>query len=468
VNPSTENFDGLELPAGVRTIPIVTLGDGTQIWKITHNGVDSHPIHFHFSDVQLINRVGWDGLIRPPEASELGWQETVRVSPLEDTFVAMRPLLPQTPFGIPVSKRPLNPALPIGSAQDFVSLDPLGNAITPAYTNEVTDFGWEYVWHCHILSHEEMDMMRPITVKAPATLADPSVLKLSFDSAGANLAWTDPTPADAVSTWGNSKNEVGWKIMRAPIAPDKTGKLTVGTYAQVGKALANATAWTDAKGVAGAFSYKVVAWNAAGDTDSNAVGLPQAPDTPGSLTATATLNSITLGWAAPFDGGSAITKYIVELKGNGSNWSTVNSNVSAGATSLTINNLVANTTYTYRITAVNAIGSSLPGQFAAVKIPTTPAAPTNLKATAGVKSAVLTWTPPADVVGSPITKWQISWGTSGTGTGTGTVTINGSVSTTTYTVPGLTKGQKLFFRVAAVNAIGTGTSMTTTGSVTIQ
>jgi FtsP/CotA-like multicopper oxidase with cupredoxin domain len=24
------------------------------------------------------------------------------------------------------------------------------------------NFGWEYVWHCHILGHEENDMMRPI------------------------------------------------------------------------------------------------------------------------------------------------------------------------------------------------------------------------------------------------------------------------------------------------------------------
>ena len=26
----------------------------------------------------------------------------------------------------------------------------------------MTNFGHEYVWHCHILSHEESDMMRPI------------------------------------------------------------------------------------------------------------------------------------------------------------------------------------------------------------------------------------------------------------------------------------------------------------------
>ena len=25
--------------------------------------------------------------------------------------------------------------------------------------------GFEYVWHCHILEHEEHDMMRPLVVK---------------------------------------------------------------------------------------------------------------------------------------------------------------------------------------------------------------------------------------------------------------------------------------------------------------
>ena len=40
----------------------VTDGE-TQFWKITHNGVDSHPVHFHLVNVQVINRVGWDGKI---------------------------------------------------------------------------------------------------------------------------------------------------------------------------------------------------------------------------------------------------------------------------------------------------------------------------------------------------------------------------------------------------------------------
>ncbi len=69
-------------------------GDGTQIWKITHNGVDTHPIHVHLFNVQLINRVAWDGALLPPDPNELGWKETFRVNPLEDTIVALRPTTP--------------------------------------------------------------------------------------------------------------------------------------------------------------------------------------------------------------------------------------------------------------------------------------------------------------------------------------------------------------------------------------
>ena len=53
-----------------------------QLWKITHNGVDTHSIHFHLFNVQIVNRVGWDGAVRPPDANEIGWKETVRMHPL--------------------------------------------------------------------------------------------------------------------------------------------------------------------------------------------------------------------------------------------------------------------------------------------------------------------------------------------------------------------------------------------------
>lgn len=73
VNPASELIDATNLPsANLDVTPIAAATDGSQIWKITHNGVDTHPIHFHLFDVQLINRVGWDGIIRKPDAASWG------------------------------------------------------------------------------------------------------------------------------------------------------------------------------------------------------------------------------------------------------------------------------------------------------------------------------------------------------------------------------------------------------------
>jgi hypothetical protein len=139
-----------------------------QIWRITHNGVDTHPIHFHLFDVQVLNRVGWDGFIRLPDDNELGWKDTVRISPLEDTIVAFKPVAPQVPFGLPTSIRPLNPSAPLGSNMGFSNIDTTtGGDLVPPTANAMTNFGFEYVWHCHILSHEENDMMRATVLHIP-------------------------------------------------------------------------------------------------------------------------------------------------------------------------------------------------------------------------------------------------------------------------------------------------------------
>ncbi|MGE0918625.1 Ig-like domain-containing protein, partial [Trichlorobacter lovleyi] len=239
-----------------------TLADGTQIWKISHNGVDTHPIHFHIFDVQVINRVGWDGQILMPEPNELGWKEVVKISPLEDTIVAVRPRTPALPFGITNSLRPLNPAIPIDSPMGFNSVDwTTGEARTPVVTNVMYNFGWEYVWHCHILSHEEMDMMRPMRFNTSKIVPDaPFGLAKSatFTNGYVTLNWIDPTPLLATSTLGNPRNEVGFEIQRC------TDALCT-SFAPVGTALANATSFTDTTVAAGTqYRYAVAAYNAAG------------------------------------------------------------------------------------------------------------------------------------------------------------------------------------------------------------
>ncbi|TLN02211.1 laccase [bacterium] len=236
VDPSTENVNS-----------------DVQIWKITHNGVDSHPVHFHLFDVQVLNRVGWDGFIRLPDANELGWKETVRVSPLEDTIVALRPITPTVPFTLPNSVRPLNPAFPLGSEMGFSQIDPLtGGPLTTPNINQLTDFGHEYVWHCHILSHEENDMMRPVIFRPPTTVpAAPALAAPTIGVQSVSLTWTHS------STQSNAP--AGFRVER------RTG---TGAYATI--ALINFSSilsYTDTTiAPSTSYTYRVYAFNGLGDS----------------------------------------------------------------------------------------------------------------------------------------------------------------------------------------------------------
>ena len=91
------------------------LGDGTQIWKITHNGVDTHPIHFHLFNVQLINRVAWDDAVRAARR-RTSWAGR-RPSGSTRWRTPSSPCgrsLPTLPFEVPNSVRLIDPTMPLG------------------------------------------------------------------------------------------------------------------------------------------------------------------------------------------------------------------------------------------------------------------------------------------------------------------------------------------------------------------
>jgi spore coat protein A len=130
--------------------PTEVAANGTyEIWEIFNLTGDVHPIHFHLVNVQILNRQFFDATnyngtpvltpgTYPPDANELGYKETVRMNPNQVTRVLMKIDLPKVPFNVPTSPRL---AVPAGA--------------TKAH---------EFVWHCHILEHEEHDMMRPFVV----------------------------------------------------------------------------------------------------------------------------------------------------------------------------------------------------------------------------------------------------------------------------------------------------------------
>ncbi len=170
IDPFTEDiYDSSNLAAS----PVGVGADGSQIWMVVHNGVDSHAIHFHLYDVQLIDRFGWDGTTRIPFPDELGWKDTVRMNPLEIDFVALRPMRQTLPFPVPDSARLFDVTKPAGSDLSMSAFDPFNNAAPQI--NQVQPMGWEYVWHCHLLGHEENDMMRDqvfqVTPETPANVA---------------------------------------------------------------------------------------------------------------------------------------------------------------------------------------------------------------------------------------------------------------------------------------------------------
>lgn len=103
----------------------------TEVWEIYNFTMDAHPIHIHQVMFEVVNRepvpgMGAMGGVRPPDPDESGPKDTVIAYPDEITRVRLR-------FDLP----------------------------------------GRYVWHCHIIDHEDNEMMRPYQVGQPA--AGPAV-----------------------------------------------------------------------------------------------------------------------------------------------------------------------------------------------------------------------------------------------------------------------------------------------------
>jgi FtsP/CotA-like multicopper oxidase with cupredoxin domain len=429
---------------------IGTAADGTQVWKFTHNGVDTHAIHFHMFNVQVLNRVGWDGAIRPPDANELGFKDTVRMNPLEDLVIATRPIrLTHLPFRLPSSIRLLDPTMPVGSPTSFTNVDPQGNPVT--VLNQLANFGWEYVYHCHLLGHEENDMMRPLVVAAPPEA--PTLVGVASTGSGSKrrvvVSWTD-----------GSLSANGWRIERAT-DPGFTKNLTPFFPAWQSPAPATWT-FTDPTQYSGqAFFYRVIALNTVGSSvpgyptltaDSKtsnliAIGVPAAPAAPTNLVAAIVSGSqVSLTWTNKATNAASI---LVERQVSGGVWATLTT-LAPTATSFTDATVTLGSTYAWRVSASNLGGTSGYAGPVTLRI-AIPAAPASVVATAvAVKktaSVTVTWGPSAGA-----TSYAVDRATDPNFT-VGRVSATG-LTGTTLTQTGLVSGASYYYRVRAVNGVG--------------
>jgi len=120
----------------------------TEIWELYNATTDGHPIHVHLVRFQVLNRQNFDlnlfqstgkiKLIGPPEAPDANerpaWKDVVKAFPGD-------------------------PDNGIGKITRIIQKFDLPHVPIPPHS------ALRYVWHCHILEHEDNDMMRPYDVR---------------------------------------------------------------------------------------------------------------------------------------------------------------------------------------------------------------------------------------------------------------------------------------------------------------
>ena len=200
------------------------------------------------------------------------------------------------------------------------------------------------------------------------------------------------------------------------------------------------------------YYFVVSANNGVGESEkSNEVSAVPCtlPSAPRNLTAVAGNRNVTLTWEPPADnGGMSVTNYTVYYGTTPGNYT---NNITVGnITSYTITGLINGQRYYFVVSAINSVGESEKSTESSAMPCTVPSAPQNLTTVAGNGNVTLTWEPPADNGGMPITGYRIYYGTS-----SGNYTVNITVdNVSTYTLINLTSGQKYFFAVCAINPAG--------------
>ncbi len=176
------------------------------------------------------------------------------------------------------------------------------------------------------------------------TSAVPTTVAGTAGNAQVALTWAAPT-------FNGGASITGYTVTSSPSVNAPAGCTNTANLSCTYSGLANGTAYT----------FTVVAINSKGNSAASAASSSVTPVTtpgaPTSLSGTVGNSQVTLSWTAPTStGGSAITDYLVQYSTDGSNFTTFADGVST-TTSATVTGLVNGTAYTFKVSAVNAVGT---------------------------------------------------------------------------------------------------------------
>ncbi|HEU5488488.1 MAG TPA: fibronectin type III domain-containing protein [Candidatus Nitrosotalea sp.] len=327
--------------------------------------------------------------------------------------------------------------------------------------NNVIASGAENIYGGDVFSVDASAGGNPTVPQSPTGLSATAVSSSEID-----LSWTAP------SNDGGSAI-TGYDIERSTDSGSTWNTLVANTGS-------SSTAYSDTGLTPStAYTYRVSAINSVGNSSpSNTASattssgtVATVPQPPTGLTATvASSSEIDLSWTAPANnGGAAITGYMIERSQDaGSTWSTMSSNTGSTSTTYSDTGLTPSTSYTYRVSAINSVGTSSPSNVASATTSVStsvPQPPTGLTASAVSSSTIdLSWNAPGNDGGSAIIGYKIERATLG---GTWSVIVSNTGSTTTtYSDTGLLPLLTYTYRVSAINSVGTSLPSNTASATT--
>ncbi|QGN50130.1 hypothetical protein GKC29_27135 [Micromonospora sp. WMMC415] len=436
--------------------PVGAPGDGTQLWRIRGASRQTQPVRLDGVDLQLVNRAGWDGTLRPPDENELGWKQVVRVNPREDVIVALRPVAPSLPFKIGDSVRLLDPGRPAGARTGSTPVSPVDGR--PALVvNQLVNLGWEYRWHSQLAGHRDQGMSRPLVLrvapKAPTGLTATPAPGSATALPAITLAWT-----------GNgSRPAAASHLLQRATDPTFTEGLTGITVA------ATATRYTDATVTPGVtYHYRIRAENSVSCSAwSNSVPASVQLAAPAGLAA-AVPPAAPLRVALRWRNRSFATGIDVQRATNPT-FTSGPGTTAIGVGDTHLDTAVApDTIYYYRVRTTYLGAASPWSTVAQVTTPPRPGVPTSVSVTA---------TAPAPDTASVILGWTAST-PAGQGAGftvqraldaaftreVATFTVSGRGFTNT----GLVRGVTYHYRIRSFNVVGTSAFSTPVAVTTPQ
>ncbi|XP_041735414.1 myosin-binding protein C, fast-type isoform X11 [Coregonus clupeaformis] len=217
--------------------------------------------------------------------------------------------------------------------------------------------------------------------------------------------------------------------------------------------------------------YSIIVTNPAGEDRAElTVKIVDVPNPPENVRCMGVgEDTATITWDPPkFDGGSPVKGYLMERKKQGSSrWTKLNFEVFE-STTYEAKKMIEGVFYEMRVFAVNGIGISQPSGNSKPFMPIAPTSePTRLTVEDVTDSTcALKWRPPERVGAGGVDGYIIEWCKEGEDNWV--VANKEPVDKNTYRVKGLPTGEKLLFRVVAMNIAGRSPPCTLKQSVTIR